>query len=82
VTVVYRCDRCRHVIDPETEPRFGVEFTPPLSDEPGSLDDNDDELVARLIVVGGEPEFHFCSPSCLAEWAFGRGLDDGPRPER
>ena len=74
MTLLYRCDGCEQVLS-EDKSRYAVDFldySPAIEGSDG-LSGEAEEVA--LLSVALDAEFHFCTPACLASWAFSREID-------
>lgn len=82
MTVAYRCDGpdCTNVLDKDA-PRIAlVVENEPAPEPPVWMDGDPLPLIDFAMTIGFDGDHHFCSASCLAQWAYHRHLANLPEP--
>jgi hypothetical protein len=75
VSVVYRCDGCEELIEPDVF-RFDVNvYEPAQQIEPTTFDSDEPIMLTAIADFTSNAQHHFCTPSCLGAWAMNRALD-------
>ena len=74
MTISVTCDGegCGKPINRDDGGWFGADYqAPPVEAEP---DEDGYVMLAEVVQLNQDHEFHFCSPDCLVSWAFNRSF--------
>ncbi len=80
MSVVYRCDSCQTIIEPEAD-RIDLNVVESLKPIEQVEDIDEPQSYVATIHIAADmanAEHQFCTPSCLAAWAMDRALTPQP----